>query len=73
MNQIVEAVEALALQKLAQMHVAAHTEIPIILFLDGAHVGIVALVTKLVVFISKGASLLGRPLEQFQDRIGGFA
>lgn len=50
-NQIVERFDVVFLEKRPEMHVATNSEISAVLFLNGAHMGVIAFVSQLPILI----------------------
>ena len=56
-NQIVERFDVVFLEKSSEMHIATHIEIPVVLFFNRAHMGVVALIAQLSILISASVTI----------------
>jgi len=56
MEEIIERVVSFSLQEVTELHVASDVKVAVVLFLDGAHKRVVALVTELAVVIAGAVS-----------------
>ena len=54
LDEVVEGLHAVLFQERAEVHVAAHAKVAVILLLDGAHVGVIALVAKASILFALG-------------------